>query len=33
MSTCPSKQGLWVFFIFLENVCRAFLMAAHGKGQ
>jgi hypothetical protein len=19
----PAKQGLWLFFIFLENVCRA----------
>jgi hypothetical protein len=34
MSTSPSEQGLWFFFIiFLENVCRAFFMAVHGKGQ
>jgi hypothetical protein len=33
-ATCPSEQGLWFFFLnFLENVCRAFFMAAHGKGQ
>jgi hypothetical protein len=33
MSTCPSEQGLWFFFYFLENVCRAFFTAAHGKGR
>jgi hypothetical protein len=36
MSTyaCPSEQGLWFFFLFfLENVCRAFFIAARGKGR
>jgi hypothetical protein len=27
------QAGFGSFFIFLENVCRAFFMAAHGKGR